>query len=135
MREIICRGKRKDGGGWVIGRLLGEHVIAPRGQTLYIDSRRNKFSTENNTELECFIVEEETVGQYIGIDDTDGEQLFEGDIVEMKLEYDIVIGGHIEYRGAAFRVSTGADLWDINNYYTLKKLGNIYDNPELLKGE
>ena len=87
-----------------------------------------------------YTAESDTVGQFTGLYDSEGKEIYEGDICEIIDD------------GAEFRVD-----WDKNNakfvcclangkkskfsfnYKNarkhLKVIGNIFDNPELLKGE
>ena len=65
-REIIFRGKRTDGGGWMEGSLLS-HADKPK--VVIVDS--------DNESHVCFA---ETVGQFTGKDDKEKIKIFEGDI-------------------------------------------------------
>ena len=57
-----------------------------------------------------------------------------GDIVQIEYEK-TNIKGVIEYRAYGFFCVTEADDWELDNYYSIKVIGNIYENPELLKGD
>lgn len=122
MKEYLFRGKSIDNGEWVYGNLI------------YVDGLdkyfiREKYEYEYDWDSLCEVIPE-TVGQYIGRDDTDRCKVFEGDILENQIK-------HINQRLGQLLVIT--DIRDcknagmyINNY---KVIGNIHDNPELLMGQ
>ena len=83
-------------------------------------------------------VKSETIGQFTGLQDKNGKDIYEGDIIRFvkglvkesgRLVDDAEIYA-VEYDGAAFyplcNLSKVTDSIEI--------IGNIYDNPELLKG-
>jgi hypothetical protein len=125
MREIEFRGKRVDNGEWVIGFLSEAHTIKVLNSW---------YEPEAGCRHDEYNVIPGTVGQYIGIKDDEQIKLYEHDIVKMAVD-DTVVIGEIVYVGTGFFISDNHDLWEIDHYYSLVKLGNRFDNPELLKGE
>ena len=82
----------------------------------------------------------ETVGQYTGLTDKNGKKIFSGDVVKIYLyepkglaNYEI---GYIKYDDAKARYvfCTEEGIYGIDNSNVFEVIGNIYDNPELLKG-
>lgn len=126
MREILFRGKRDYDCKWIHGAYISysstkeaqSHSIIPTGnRTLF------------------YRVTPETVGQYTGIDDKKGNKLFEGDIVDILTEGNEI--GVVEWLDGAFIVKADGFCVDFLNNINgtdIIIVGNIYDNPELLKG-
>ena len=91
--------------------------------------------------LNAFEVIPESVGQYTGLTDKNGKKIFEGDIVK-SCEYDDVY--FVKYfdndNYSAFDCVPDVPLCECNGLSYLvneegcKVIGNIHDNPELLKG-
>lgn len=138
MRQIKFRGKRLDNGEWVYGSLLqlsDESYIYPN---MYADLEDIDFGYGFQK------VNPETVGQFTGLKDKNGKEICEGDIVETPYLDPIFgdpiknsfVNAVIEYYDGSFVVSydNGSRriyLYDLVEYIT--KIGNIHDNPELLK--
>ena len=129
MREILFRGKRKDNEEWVKGH-LGIEV----GNQLVIEYCDFDDILDEYCVKERFIIPE-TVGQYTGLCDKNGTRIFEGDIIRDE-DGDIMV---VKWQsdGAVF-VLEPKPYASIYFYGTLSSrievIGNIHDNPELLKG-
>ncbi|MDO3681955.1 YopX family protein [Paenibacillus ehimensis] len=85
-------------------------------------------------------VDPKTVGQYTGLKDRNGQEIYEGDIVTGKRESHWHGGYDKVYAEIKFSDSTlgfmvdglgGGPLHDIQD---IEVIGNIYENPELLEG-
>ena len=127
IREVIFRGKRTDNGEWIEG------YAAMSGGTFII--------CDNGLTYGGFIVYEvipETVGQYTGLTDKNGRRIFEGDIVERVSDGERAVISWLKY-SACFGLSfdglcCGFDDYDDNLPSDFEVIGNIHDNPEILKG-
>lgn len=108
-------------GTWIYGYLADENYI-------------------NSPELEGeFLVDKDTVGHYIGVDDKNGKEIYEGDIVRTNSGRlcKVVWFSSLQYQG-----------WDLEPVETknpppkqrelwkdLEVIGNVYENADLLKEE
>ena len=130
MREIKFRGKRKDTGEWVYGDLrhwkYGEVAIVEIGKGL--------------EPIAGYEVNPETVGQYTGLKDTHGREIYTDDIIrigEMGGEAGRVIynTAHLAYMVVNEHQWTGAYRLGDFDGSDITIVGNIHDNPELLEAE
>ena len=127
-REILYRGARMGDGKFVYGSL----VFVKENDKSENELPHIVISYGPDT-FDWFEVEPETVGQYTGIDDREGEKIFEGDIFNIGAENNIYTvrfdyGCFLAYEDDV-QVGILAELATM----FIKKIGNIYDNPELLK--
>lgn len=143
MREIKFRGKEIDGERWWYGSLA--HF--PDSQSAHIIP----CGTCKGDQVICDFVEvqKETIGQFTGLTDELGNEIFEGDIVEWTSNYRGIKSKHkrknpkktvceVVWSNAGLRLRTedfpnapwNCRLLKRERHYNV--LGNIHDNPELL---
>lgn len=140
-REIKFRGKIKFGGyncedGWIYGNLTGSptHPYIQEVKGLGDD-----FYHLPRTE-----VVPKSVGQFTGLHDKNGNEIYDGDIIAVHgVQIGYIVGG---VRGYCYDViytqakSNGEKACPLYSFVTIdypnkcEVVGNIYDNTELLEG-
>ena len=151
MKEILFSGKRVDNGEWVEGHLIwfedGRARITPRHTDI--------FSNESGESIYhiAYEVIPETVRQYTGMtacwhefeNEPQEEDVWEHDLLEVSYEHKKVIA-EVKFEAGMFILCSNEfsdgyiPLFDVvvfedDCYIQAKKVGNIHDNPELLRGE
>ena len=144
MREYKFRGKEIDTGKWVYGGLFKEpappqcfeKILEDKYWIVYPNPR---YMPDWNLPYEMVRtdVDKETIGQYTGLKDKNGKEIYEGDIVYIAAEDE---RGIIRWDNETARYVVIYDniITDFDNWYgeDLEVIGNIYDNKDLLeKGE
>lgn len=127
-REIKFRGKRRDSGEWVYGDLL--HNV----DCLKI----REWEIDVNQIPKSYVVDENTIGQYIGFKDKNEREMYEGDIVNLASEktepfirnIPLVVRRYID---GQFVLVDRFGCRDFLITNIVEVIGNIHDNPELLK--
>ena len=141
-REIKFRGKRVNGGEWVYGMTISNGTIKRKINNIFFEVAEDKWVG----------VLPETLGQYTGLKDKDGKEIYEGDILKTPRGFigQVVFGraeeecrhkvfgrmvidcyttyGWIFVRGDGYRCAIDDELLEG------EIIGNIHDNPKLMKG-
>lgn len=140
MREILFRAKRIDNGEWVEGFYVNRFDVNEEIEHLI-------FWRKSYTVWEYAKIDPETLCQYTGLKDKNGNRIWENDIVDASEEWWNACGpaGH---NSPIIKVEwleglTGFDPFanydcDCGVYIDAsgcEVIGNIFDNPELLEGE
>lgn len=124
-RELKFRGKRRDTGEWVYGYSYEARGIA--------------WIIAYDSEPIWYEVNPATVGQYTGLKDKRGVEIFEGDIIApgdgtVHRFPGEVIWNTEEARWSISSVDNVSDLSDFwaGHALELEVIGNVHDNPKLL---
>lgn len=157
MREIKFRGQLKEKGmsGWIEGSLV--HITRTyKGEE---DEQECDIYQIINEDGVVFFIDKETIGQFTGLHDKNEKEIYEGDIVrfedigedgyEYKEGFDFKNEAQVIYEDGQVTLTNFGE--GDNSYYAndgqpdildeilrngnCEVIGNIYDNPELLKGE
>ena len=138
MREILFRAKSNYGnvGEWEYGLVAQPHVTEKGVVTSYYFTKicENGWTSQRT-------VSANTIGQYTGLTDKNGKKIFEGDIIagavwwQEQAKNGLVAFkdgsfGLIWYRGEVEQFNAFTSMCNIE----YEVIGNIHDNPELLKG-
>jgi hypothetical protein len=135
MREIKFRGLKKDG-TWIYGSLVEttrfiKHM--PHCHTKYWIVR-NAFGNGGWFNLrDRDHVKTESVGQYTGVKDNTGREVYEGDIIFTKQS--MRNGRFFPSRKAVVYFDEDAQQYFPKELSEREVIGNIHENPELIKGE
>lgn len=144
MREIKFRGKRLDNGEWIYGSLLVSHFKDDKKERYFITQFSGNYTFEHE-------VDPNTVGQFTGLRDKSGREIWEGDIFKedgsgivrsvfrvpggLAFEDNPVSFGY-DHRAPVYPYSSIAEMQSVSWLsQCCEVIGNIHDNPELLKTE
>jgi len=137
MREVKFRGKRITGGRWLYGSLCITNWTSDKKKRYFIATGLGNYTFEHE-------VVPETVGQYTGLKDKNGKEIWEGDIVRYKYESKPAV---IRF-GEGFQGEPADGMYPYQGWYTdgwvyrfafdgedMEVIGNIYENSDLLEEE
>ena len=125
-------------GKWVYGGIFANEIgpdspddppDQPKRSTTYA------IIYQREPEIAKFPVYADSVGEYTGMLDKDGNMIFEGDIIE--LEVVETVCAVVEYCDAAFGIQFDGEFFPFFSLPVMKQklrvIGNIYESPELME--
>lgn len=122
MREILFRGKEKYTGKWHYGNIINIWSYPRHVGNIYE-------------------IDQHTVGQYTGLKDKNGERVFDGDILKFDWINEEHYLGKVVWNSECACFDIEPRIENIDAFFRfvacneLEVIGNIHDNPELLKTE
>lgn len=140
MREILFKAKRIDNGEWIEG-----HYTECRGETFIGIDTSSMFEIFCPPVIRWFKVSSETLCQFTGLYDKNGNKIWENDIVNHNGEYATVKFGTYcsSFDCESYNLGFYVDFPEETFYrkelgYWRRKAeiaGNVFDNQELLQEE
>lgn len=120
MREILFRGKAAYTNEWIYGSYFKD----TNGMSWIYDYKEDYF----------YLVVPDTVGQYTGLKDVNGNYVFEGDILQHVFEGEKCLA-EVTWDEGMFFLNNYCETFyeDIKEAPCQKIVGNRYDNPELVE--
>ena len=146
MREIKFRGKSPCFNTWLYGDLVraeGIPCICEKGSMEMDGHHIRQFADRPQ------YVREDTIGQFTGIKDNKGNEIYEGDIIRFKYEdyseysyngyhHPVEVISVVTFEWGSYKIDgypcrLGACCDWAEDECEFEVIGNIYDKPELLK--
>lgn len=143
-RAIKFRGKSATSGKWVYGDLIhlgtGYAIVHNKGLGRSLPDEYGIALAYSESEFD--VVLPDTIGQFTGLVDNNGVDIYEGDIAEQEYRFsNLPRTGVVEYSGGRFDYTYvdgyGYDDWQllldaVTDEEDFVVIGNIHDNSELL---
>ena len=144
MREILFRAKRKDNGEWVEGYYIYhiKRTPSPAGDCVKPEDEQHVIMCDGFSDWNMprdtvyFDIDPDTLCQYTGLKDKNGNRIWENDIVYIR-NSGLSGYGTVEYENGCLVVKDvkRGRTYSLFGDWQLRMDGNIFDNPELLKAE
>ena len=133
MREIKFRGKRVDNGEWIVGDLVNHY------KRRFIACDQFAFTYSGLVTEIFYEIIPKTAGQYTGLKDKNGKEIYEGDIV-IAWSQGYQATGEVKQRidglWLMYPAYQHGKQWGLcpnpKGGTTVEIIGNIYEKPELM---
>lgn len=144
MREIKFRAKRLDNGEWVNGSGLlvaDDFCVIDRDTEMYVDEKYEWAGNTHFFRVAGVMCDLKTIGQYTGLKDKNGKEIYEGDIIRSfdsngEAILHCIVWEEARfvalYKGRNFRSKCFLKQ-DWLDEFNKEVIGNIHDNKEYLE--
>ncbi len=140
IREILFRAKRIDNGEWQEGYLFDDDMVGTKryfvGGIVVEPYKGTACDTWTITGINFCEIDPETICQYTGLKDKNGNRIWENDIIKHEISCTI---GTVKWYQEDYAGWCVDDIVIDEQQFTdemwseCEAIGNIFDNPELLK--
>ena len=128
-REILFRGFNEKNNKWLHG-----YFFVNRGKHFVVE---DEIQTDPLVNWTDFVVNTDTIGQYTGLKDKNEKEIYEGDIVTISNNLKAVViwfNGSFRFKDElSCKATYFDDIGIVIRDYDVCIIGNIHDNPELIK--
>lgn len=124
-RKIKFRGKTESN-----QFIFGDLIQYENGDTAIFERKITGYGYEATQISNRTKVDNGTIGQFTGLHDKNGKEIYEGDIISNESYKGVVV-----YKNGSFVLDLGKSCGCVYLFCldSLLVIGNIYDNPELLE--
>jgi len=136
-REILFRGKSIEDNNWVYGYYGIKGIDTDIEKRCIMQSNLNTWSSIDFFYFTDIEIHSETIGQFTGLLDKNGNNIFEGDLLKADNFDKIML---VIWRKDLASFALAADGWMYDHYFGeaadpnyCEIIGNIHDNSELIK--
>lgn len=134
MKEVLFRGRRADNSEWIEG------YFCYYGWT---DKKKPYIIHDYASALYAIEIIPETVGQYTGLDDRNGRKIFEGDIIKVYHNGEVLNVSYVYFDNGEYRCELisgcstdySESLSGQHEECGLEVIGDIYDDSDLMLGD
>lgn len=127
MRDIYFKAKRADSGEWVEGFYF-KYIKPINGEI------KHRIFVSDSDGVTWYEVEENTICQYTGLTDKNGNKIWENDI--LNIVYSNAAGEERYANGYIINdLRTTSIIGWLDYANEIEVIGNTFDNADLLKGE